>query len=61
MTLLTSTLPSCCRKKCQMLTNVILLAAALLVGFSKRAGSFEMVFLGRLLYGVGIGTQGSVS
>ncbi|KAJ7309687.1 hypothetical protein JRQ81_007747 [Phrynocephalus forsythii] len=43
------------KKKCQMFTNVILLVAALLVGLSKRAGSFEMVLLGRLLYGVGIG------
>ncbi|XP_072839473.2 solute carrier family 2, facilitated glucose transporter member 11 isoform X2 [Pogona vitticeps] len=43
------------KKKCQMLTNVILLVAALIMGFSKRAGSFEMVFLGRLLYGVGTG------
>uniref|UniRef100_A0A8D2JDZ1 Solute carrier family 2, facilitated glucose transporter member 5 n=1 Tax=Varanus komodoensis TaxID=61221 RepID=A0A8D2JDZ1_VARKO len=43
------------KKKCQMLTNGIMLTAALSMGFSKRARSFEMIFLGRLLYGIGIG------
>ncbi|XP_039213857.1 solute carrier family 2, facilitated glucose transporter member 11-like isoform X2 [Crotalus tigris] len=43
------------RKKCQMLTNLIMLTAALFMGFSKMAKSFEMILLGRLLYGIGIG------
>ncbi|XP_077776775.1 solute carrier family 2, facilitated glucose transporter member 11-like isoform X1 [Podarcis muralis] len=43
------------KKKCQMFTNLIMLAAASLMGFSKMAGSFEMILLGRFLYGVGIG------
>uniref|UniRef100_A0A8D0DVJ5 Solute carrier family 2, facilitated glucose transporter member 5 n=1 Tax=Salvator merianae TaxID=96440 RepID=A0A8D0DVJ5_SALMN len=43
------------KKKCQMFTNLIMLAAAVLMGFSKMAGSFEMIILGRFLYGIGIG------
>ncbi|XP_062999872.1 solute carrier family 2, facilitated glucose transporter member 11-like [Elgaria multicarinata webbii] len=43
------------KKKCQMFTNVIMLAAALSMGLSKMAKSFEMILLGRLLYGIGIG------
>lgn len=48
--------PLCCRKKCQMFTNLIMLTAALFMGFSKMAKSFEMILLGRLLYGIGIGS-----
>uniref|UniRef100_A0A8C5SD49 Major facilitator superfamily (MFS) profile domain-containing protein n=1 Tax=Laticauda laticaudata TaxID=8630 RepID=A0A8C5SD49_LATLA len=43
------------KKKCQMFTNLIMLMAALFMGFSKMAKSFEMILLGRLLYGIGIG------
>ncbi|XP_061459074.1 solute carrier family 2, facilitated glucose transporter member 11-like [Rhineura floridana] len=43
------------KKKCQMFTNLIMLAAALFMGFSKMARSFEMILLGRFLYGIGIG------
>uniref|UniRef100_A0A670ZVB5 Major facilitator superfamily (MFS) profile domain-containing protein n=1 Tax=Pseudonaja textilis TaxID=8673 RepID=A0A670ZVB5_PSETE len=43
------------KKKCQMFTNLIMLTAALFMGFSKMAKSFEMILLGRLLYGIGIG------
>ncbi|XP_066466088.1 solute carrier family 2, facilitated glucose transporter member 11-like [Tiliqua scincoides] len=43
------------KKKCQMFANGIMLAAALFMGFSKMAKSFEMIILGRLLYGVAIG------
>ncbi|NXD11157.1 GTR5 protein, partial [Nothocercus nigrocapillus] len=44
-----------CRKKCQMCTNLIMLVAALLMAFSKTAKSFEMILVGRFLYGVGSG------
>ncbi|XP_060105702.1 solute carrier family 2, facilitated glucose transporter member 11-like isoform X1 [Heteronotia binoei] len=43
------------KKKCQMFTNLIMLVAALSMAFSKMAKSFEMIFLGRLLCGIGIG------
>ncbi|XP_019362443.1 PREDICTED: solute carrier family 2, facilitated glucose transporter member 11-like [Gavialis gangeticus] len=43
------------KKKCQMFTNLIMLVAALFMGFSKMARSFEMILIGRLLYGVGTG------
>ncbi|XP_054852838.1 solute carrier family 2, facilitated glucose transporter member 11-like [Eublepharis macularius] len=43
------------KKKCQMFTNLIMLVAALFMAFSKRAKSFEMIFLGRLFCGIGIG------
>lgn len=33
-----------------------MLTAALFMGFSKMAKSFEMILLGRLLYGIGIGS-----
>lgn len=38
-----------------MFSNLIMLVAALFMGFSKMAGSFEMILIGRLLYGVGTG------
>ncbi|XP_053135120.1 solute carrier family 2, facilitated glucose transporter member 11-like isoform X2 [Hemicordylus capensis] len=38
-----------------MFTNLIMLAAAVSMGFSKMARSFEMILFGRLLYGIGIG------
>jgi len=45
----------CFRKKCQIVTNLIMLVAALLMAFSKTAKSFEMILAGRFLYGVGTG------
>ncbi|NXC44819.1 GTR5 protein, partial [Penelope pileata] len=43
------------KKKCQMFTNLIMLVAALFVAFSKTAKSFEMILVGRFLYGIGSG------
>ncbi|NWX52995.1 GTR1 protein, partial [Steatornis caripensis] len=43
------------RKKCQMCTNLIMLVAALSMAFSKTAKSFEMILVGRFLYGIGAG------
>lgn len=40
------------------MNNVFMVAAAGLFGFSRRAGSFEMVMLGRLLAGVNAGMGG---
>ncbi|RMC06023.1 hypothetical protein DUI87_17568 [Hirundo rustica rustica] len=41
------------KKKCQMFTNLIMLVAALFMALSKTAKSFEMVLVGRFLYGIG--------
>jgi len=38
-----------------MYTNLIMLAAALFMAFSKTAKSFEMILVGRFLYGIGAG------
>lgn len=38
------------------MNNIFVVAAATLFGFSRRAGSFEMIMLGRLLVGVSAGT-----
>ncbi|KAM6112010.1 solute carrier family 2, facilitated glucose transporter member 11-like [Pterocles gutturalis] len=43
------------KKKCQMCTNLIMLVAALFMAFSKTAKSFEMILVGRFLYGIGAG------
>nr|XP_031362129.1 solute carrier family 2, facilitated glucose transporter member 11-like [Lonchura striata domestica] len=43
------------KKKCQMFTNLIMLVAALFMALSKTAKSFEMVLVGRFLYGIGAG------
>uniref|UniRef100_A0A8C5TEG2 Major facilitator superfamily (MFS) profile domain-containing protein n=1 Tax=Malurus cyaneus samueli TaxID=2593467 RepID=A0A8C5TEG2_9PASS len=43
------------RKKCQMFTNLIMLVAALFMALSKTAKSFEMILVGRFLYGIGSG------
>ena len=45
------------RKKSLLVNNVFMLAAAALFGFSRRAGSFEMIMLGRLLVGISAGTE----
>uniref|UniRef100_A0A8C6JTR7 Uncharacterized protein n=1 Tax=Melopsittacus undulatus TaxID=13146 RepID=A0A8C6JTR7_MELUD len=42
-------------KKCQMCANLIMLIAALFMAFSKTAKSFEMILVGRFLYGIGTG------
>lgn len=38
-----------------MCTNLIMLVAALFMAFSKTAKSFEMILVGRFLYGIGTG------
>ncbi|XP_053136288.1 solute carrier family 2, facilitated glucose transporter member 11-like [Hemicordylus capensis] len=43
------------KKKSLMLNSLVIIAAALFVGFSKAAGSFEMILMGRFLYGIGAG------
>lgn len=43
------------RKKILLLNNVVAIVAALLMVFSRMAKSFEMIFLGRFLYGYNIG------
>ncbi|XP_036210125.1 solute carrier family 2, facilitated glucose transporter member 11 isoform X4 [Myotis myotis] len=48
------------RKKSLLVNNVFVVAAAILFGFSHRAGSFEMIMLGRLLMGVSAGVSMSI-
>ncbi|XP_030075214.1 solute carrier family 2, facilitated glucose transporter member 11 isoform X2 [Microcaecilia unicolor] len=43
------------KMKCQLWNNVLVLAAALLMGFCRMADSFEMILIGRLLYGFSAG------
>lgn len=38
-----------------MFTNLIMLVAALFMALSKTAKSFEMILVGRFLYGIGSG------
>ncbi|KAM6155197.1 solute carrier family 2, facilitated glucose transporter member 11 [Rhynchocyon petersi] len=45
------------RKKSLLVNNIFVLAAVLLFGFSRKAGSFEMILLGRLLIGVSAGVS----
>nr|XP_040145249.1 solute carrier family 2, facilitated glucose transporter member 11 isoform X9 [Ictidomys tridecemlineatus] len=45
------------RKKSLLVNNIFVVAAALLFGFSHKAGSFEMIMLGRLLMGVSAALQ----
>ncbi|NWR47244.1 GTR11 protein, partial [Regulus satrapa] len=45
----------CCRKKSLLLNDVVLIAATLLTGFSRRAKAFEMILAGRFLEGVAAG------
>ncbi|NXM67105.1 GTR5 protein, partial [Serilophus lunatus] len=42
----------CCRKKCLLFNDVVLIIATLLTGFSRRAKSFEMILVGRFLEGI---------
>ncbi|XP_077916825.1 solute carrier family 2, facilitated glucose transporter member 11 isoform X1 [Halichoerus grypus] len=48
------------RKKSLLVNNILVVAAATLFGFSRRAGSFEMIVLGRLLMGVSAGLSMNV-
>ncbi|NWU43911.1 GTR11 protein, partial [Hylia prasina] len=45
----------CCRKKCLLLNDVVLITATLHTGFSRRAKSFEMILAGRFLEGIAAG------
>ncbi|NWW44930.1 GTR11 protein, partial [Pedionomus torquatus] len=45
----------CCRKKCLLSNDVVLLVATLHTGFSRRARSFEMILIGRFLEGIAAG------
>ncbi|XP_074177704.1 solute carrier family 2, facilitated glucose transporter member 11 isoform X3 [Rhinolophus sinicus] len=49
------------RKKSLLVNNIFVVAAATLFGFSRRAGSFEMIMLGRLLMGISAGISAGVS
>ncbi|XP_069789114.1 solute carrier family 2, facilitated glucose transporter member 11-like [Narcine bancroftii] len=43
------------RKNCLIFNNIVAIVAALIVGFSRMAKSFEMILVGRFLYGVNAG------
>uniref|UniRef100_A0A8D2AXY1 Solute carrier family 2 member 11 n=1 Tax=Sciurus vulgaris TaxID=55149 RepID=A0A8D2AXY1_SCIVU len=45
------------RKKSLLVNNIFVVTAAMLFGFSHKAGSFEMIMLGRLLMGVSAGVS----
>ncbi|XP_063560761.1 solute carrier family 2, facilitated glucose transporter member 11 isoform X9 [Gorilla gorilla gorilla] len=45
------------RKKSLLVNNIFVVSAAILFGFSRKAGSFEMIMLGRLLVGVNAGVS----
>ncbi|NXF05673.1 GTR5 protein, partial [Smithornis capensis] len=42
----------CCRKKCLLFNDMVLIIATLHTGFSRRAKSFEMILVGRFLEGI---------
>ncbi|TSM12507.1 Solute carrier family 2, facilitated glucose transporter member 11 [Bagarius yarrelli] len=44
------------RKRCLMLNNVVAICGAVLMVLSKTANSFEMVVVGRLVYGINSGS-----
>nr|XP_051693053.1 solute carrier family 2, facilitated glucose transporter member 11 isoform X4 [Oryctolagus cuniculus] len=48
------------RKRSLLVNDLCVVAAAVLFGFSRRAGSFEMIMLGRLLVGVSAGVSMNV-
>ncbi|XP_062821330.1 solute carrier family 2, facilitated glucose transporter member 11-like isoform X4 [Anolis carolinensis] len=48
------------KKKCQAAANGVMVGAALCVGLSESAASFEMILLARFLFGVGIGISFSI-
>ncbi|XP_076876464.1 solute carrier family 2 member 11, like [Brachyhypopomus gauderio] len=43
------------RKRCLVLNNLVAICAAVLMGFSKTAASFEMILAARFLYGINAG------
>ncbi|XP_067861733.1 solute carrier family 2, facilitated glucose transporter member 11-like [Heptranchias perlo] len=43
------------RKKSLLANNIVAIVAALIMGFSRMARSFEMILVGRFLYGINIG------
>ncbi|NXP28735.1 GTR5 protein, partial [Scytalopus superciliaris] len=45
----------CCRKKCLLFNDVVLIIATLHTGFSRTAKSFEMILVGRFLEGIAAG------
>ncbi|NXJ81752.1 GTR11 protein, partial [Trogon melanurus] len=45
----------CCRKKCILFNDGVLIIATLNTGFSRRAKSFEMILIGRFLEGIAAG------
>ncbi|KAM5238169.1 LOW QUALITY PROTEIN: solute carrier family 2, facilitated glucose transporter member 11 [Ctenodactylus gundi] len=48
------------RKKSLLANNIFVVLASILFGFSRKAGSFEMIMLARLLMGVGAGVSMNV-
>lgn len=46
---------SSCRKKALLFNNVVAITAAVLMVLSRTAKSFEMILLGRFLYGYNVG------
>ncbi|XP_058856436.1 solute carrier family 2 member 9, like 1 [Acipenser ruthenus] len=48
------------RKKCMFYNNIIALAAAVIMGCSRKANSFEMILVGRVLYGFSAGLGANV-
>ncbi|XP_006874997.1 PREDICTED: solute carrier family 2, facilitated glucose transporter member 11 [Chrysochloris asiatica] len=45
------------RKKSLLVNNIFVVVAVILFGFSRKAGSFEMIMLGRLLVGISAGVS----
>lgn len=43
------------RKRCLLLNNLVAISAAILMVLSKTAMSFEMIMVGRFLYGINAG------
>ncbi|XP_072921489.1 solute carrier family 2, facilitated glucose transporter member 11-like isoform X1 [Hemitrygon akajei] len=43
------------RKKCLLCNNIVAIGSALIMGFSKMSRSFEMIVVGRFLYGISTG------
>lgn len=46
----------CSRKNALLFNNIVAITAAIIMMFSKRVQSFEMILVGRLLYGINAGT-----
>ncbi|XP_069476391.1 solute carrier family 2, facilitated glucose transporter member 11-like [Ambystoma mexicanum] len=43
------------KRRCMLCNNLLTLGASMIVGFSKMAGSFEMILVGRLINGINAG------